>query len=136
MKFEVKIKYKGTNEKDKEVIIKRIFLLDAETFTEAEAVVTQEMKETNPNFFIETITRSKIEKAFTNEEDCEYYKAKVVFVSVDDAGKEGKTTAYYLVEAGSTQEANEITQGLMERDSIVPFSIEGVHLTKITDVLI
>ncbi len=136
MKFEVKIHYRGINERGVEAIIKRIFLLDAETFTEAEAIVTKEMETVNPDFFIETITRSKIEEVITNEEDYEYYKAKVVFTGVDEvSGRESKTTAYYLVEANSTQEANETTQGLIDRNSIVPFSIEGVQLTKITDVL-
>lgn len=137
-KFEIKVNYKGVNENGTPVLLKRLFLIQAISFTDAEAIITEQMQQISNDFFIEAITRSKIEEVFFSPEEYEdWYKVKVVFTLIDDKnGRENKSISYFLIDDESTKSADENIQKILNENILTDYTIESVQLTKITDVLI
>ncbi len=137
-KFEIKVNYKGVNENGTPVLLKRLFLIQAISFTDAEAIITEQMQQISNDFFIEAITRSKIGEVFFSPEEYEdWYKVKVVFTLIDDKnGRENKSISYFLIDDESTKSADENIQKILNENILTDYTIESVQLTKITDVLI
>ena len=83
--FECKIKYEKTAEEGKIVRVNEAYLIDALSFTEAEARIIEEMRPfISGEFKVANIRRAKINEMFFNENGDKWYRAKVMFVSLDE----------------------------------------------------
>jgi hypothetical protein len=135
--FECKIKYEKTADDGKIVKTSETYLVDALSFTEAEARITEEMKPfISGEFVVDTIRRAKINEMFYNENGDKWYKAKVKYISLDeDKGIEKKISTTMLVQANDTKEANEgIVEGM--KGSMADYEIASLTETQIIDVYI
>jgi len=133
--FECKVKYVKIDENGKEKKVTEPYLVDAVSFTEAEARIHTELeKMIHSDFMVTTISKSNISELFPNENGDRWFKAKTSFVTVDEeSGKEKKSNNYMLVEANNVKDAYEfLTEGLS--DMIVPFEIPSVTESPIMDV--
>lgn len=134
--FTVKIKYIKQLEDGRLKSVTEPYLVDAASFTEAEARIYEEVGErVRGEFQIKGITKTEYADIFYYEDSEEWHKCKLTYVSVDaDSGKEKKITSNFLVTAASVHQAYErIKESL--NDMTVTFEIPAITLTQIVDVL-
>lgn len=111
------------------------YLVDALTFTEAEARIIDEMKPyISGEYSISSEKKTKISEIFFNEGGDRYYLVKVNFITLDEvSGVEKKSTTQILVQAvdfeGAVANFNEGMKGTM-----ADYEIASVSETMIMDV--
>jgi chlorite dismutase len=111
------------------------YLVDALSFTEAEARIIEEMKPfISGEFTVSDIKRVKYNESFFNETGDRYYKAKLYFITLDEkSGSEKKTSVNMLVQASTLKEAVETVEKEMSR-GMIDYAIAAVTETAIMDV--
>jgi hypothetical protein len=133
--FECKVKYLKIDQNGRERQVTDSFLLDAVSFTDAEARIIAEMQSmVRGEFTVTDIKKSKIAEVFPFEAGEWWYKATINLVSIDEeAGKEKKLRTIYLVQADDIKEA---LARLDESLSflIVPYVVSAVQVSLIADV--
>ena len=134
--FEVKITYDKTLENGKEKKVTELYLVDALSFTEAEAKITAEFSPL-PNFKVKSIRQYKVAEIVnkTNLDDSRYFKCKLNFISLDEkSGNEKKTAVYMLVDAENLDKAKVLLVEHM-KSTMFDYSIEKIEETKIIEVI-
>ena len=134
--FECKVKYQKVDEetgKDKKVT--EPYLIDAISFTEAEARISEQMESmVSGEFSINNIKRVNYTDVFNYEEGDRWFKCKVVYVDIDEAsGKEKKTSNYMLVLADHVDHAYERLHESLS-DMIIPFEVPSISESPIMDI--
>lgn len=133
--FECKIKYEKTAEEGKIVKVNETYLVDALSFTEAEARINEEMRPfISGEFIVSNIRRAKINELFANENGDKWYKSKVYFISFDEEkGTEKRTATTMMVQASNVKEA---WDGLQEgmKGTMADYEISSIVETLILDV--
>jgi len=135
--FECKIKFEKTGEEGKIAKVSETYLVDALSFTEAESRIIEEMRPfISGEFTVTAIRRAKINEMFFNENGDKWYRAKVMFICLDeDKGVERKTAVTMLVQANDTKEANAgVVEGM--KVSMADYEIAAITETQIMDVYI
>jgi len=133
--FECKIKYEKTGEEGKIVKVSETYLVDALSFTEAETRIIEELRPfISGEFTVTAIRRAKINEMFFNENGDKWYRAKVMFICLDeDKGVERRTAVSMLVQANDTKEANAgVVEGM--KGSMADYEIAAITETLIMDV--
>lgn len=116
--------------------ITEAYLLDAVSYTEAEARLYQEVAANTPDFEIAALREVKFADVFLSDEvaDLTYYKVKAVFILEDEkTGKQKKTPTNILIAASNPKQAYELVEQQLKR-SLDPFEITDVNTTDILDV--
>ena len=134
--FEVKITFDKTLENGKEKKVSELYLVDAVSFTEAEAKITAEFS-TLPNFKVKSIRQYKVAEIVnkTNLDDSRYFKCKVNFITLDEkSGAEKKTAVNMLVNAKTLDDAKFDLVEFM-KGTMADYSIEKIEETKIMAVI-
>ena len=133
--FECKASYDKTMENGTLKKVTEPYLVDALSFTEAEARIIESLKPyMSGEFTIQAIKRAKVSELFFNENGDRYFKAKVNFITLDEkAGKEKKTAVYMYAQACDIDEAKKIINKGME-GTMADYEIEALAETKIVDV--
>lgn len=117
--------------------VKRVtepYIVDALTFTEAEARI---IKEAQPfisgEFSVSAVKRTKINEIFYDGTGDKYYMAKVAFIQIDEKGNEKKAATQYLVQAKDfdTALAN-IHEGM--KGTLGDYEVQSIAETLIMDV--
>ncbi len=134
--FESKVKYKKTLESGSEQMVTENFLLDAVSFTDAETRMIRKMQEMvkGGEFMVVDIKKSKIAEIFSFDDGEWWYKVTVNMVTVDEeAGREKKLRAYYLIMA---DDINEALKRLDESLSylVIPYVVTAIAVSTIVDV--
>lgn len=111
------------------------YLVDALSFTEAEARIIEEIRPyISGEFTISDIKRVKYSDTFFNESGDRYFKARLYFITLDEkSGAEKKTAVNMLVQATLLKEAVEIIETEMKK-TMIDYSIASVTETAIMDV--
>lgn len=110
------------------------YMLNALSFTEAEARLQGILEEYIPEYNLATCAKSNINDIVIDESKDHFFKLKISYVSVDaDSGKEKKISENYLVQADSIKDAIEKTEQRME-GSIVEWEIASAAKTTVVDV--
>ena len=133
--FECTIKYEKQLEEGKIAKITERYLVDALTFTEAEARIIKEMKPfISGEFDVANINPQKYSELFWNEKCDKWFKTKVNFIVLDEEkGVEKKVANYMLVQANDLKEARELlVEGM--KGSQADWEIASISETKILDV--
>ena len=119
--------------------ISEAYLVDAVSYTDAEARLYQEIAANTPDFEITDITRMKLADIFTFEENDQlqgetWFKVKALFITDDEkTGKQKKTPSLMLVNAETPRQAYErVEQSL--KSALDPFEITDVNTTKILEI--
>jgi hypothetical protein len=134
--FESKIKYVKVSGSGNEQLVTENFLLDAVSYTDAETRIIRQMQQTvkGGEFQIVDIKKSRIAEVFQYESGEWWYKATINLVTVDEeAGKEKKLRAYYLVMADDIKEAlDRLDESLSFL--VIPYVVSAVAVSTIVDV--
>lgn len=133
--YECKVKYRKTHETGEQKVTTDTYLLDAVSYTEAEARITEEMKAyTSEEFRITNIKVANFAEVHPFENSDRWFKSKVSLIALDEeSGKEKKTNLYMLVQANDVKEAFENTTQVME-NTMGDYSIPSITESPVLDV--
>ncbi|WP_163322236.1 DUF4494 domain-containing protein [Draconibacterium mangrovi] len=134
--FESKVKYMKVSESGSESMVTENFLLDAVSYTDAETRIIRQMQQMvrGGEFTIVDIKKSRIAEVFPYENGEWWFKATINLVTIDEeAGKEKKIRAYYLIMADDIKEAlNRLDESL--EYLVIPFVVTSLAVSPIVDV--
>lgn len=137
--FECKIRYEKTLENGKEQKVTEPYLVDAISFTEAEARIIQEVTPfISGEFTVTDIKRAKISELVLNHKDSDdrYFKCKLVFLTIDEKnGKEKKTATNLIVKAADLRTAVKYTDEHM-KSSMADYQLASMVETAYLDVFL
>lgn len=111
------------------------YLVDALSFTEAEARTIEELRPLiTGEFTVSAVGRAKISEIFYNENGDKYYKVKVFFVTLDEkTGIEKYTAAHMISQASDIKEAIKVFEEGM-KGTLSDYVIASVTETPIVDI--
>lgn len=130
--FETKISYEKEIEGGMMKKVTEPYLVDALSFTEAEARIIKEMTPyMSGEFTVTNIKRANYSEIFTDENGDRWYKAKVVFITIDEkSGAEKKSSTNMLVQAA------DIRQALANLDKGMGTSMADYEIASITETML
>ena len=135
--FTCKICYEKTLENGMNKKVTEPYLVDALSFTEAEARIIEEMTPyISGEFTVADVTRARYSELFYAEDASadRWYKVKLGFITLDEkSGSEKKTYTNVLVQAADLRDAvKRLDEGM--KGSMVDYIIVSVAETAIMDV--
>lgn len=133
--FECKVRYDKMQENGMVKKVNEPYLVDALTFTEAEARIIEEMKPfISGEYSISSEKKTKISEIFFNDGADRYYLVKVNFITLDEnSGVEKKTVSQILVQASDFEDAVEkFKEGM--KGTMADYEIGSISETMIMDV--
>ena len=133
--YECKVKYRKTFETGEQKVTSESYLLDAVSYTEAEARITEEMGAyTSEEFKITNIKVANLSEVHPFENADRWFKCKVSLVVLDEeSGKERKTNIYLLIQANDIKEAFDNTNKALE-GTTGDYTIPSISESPILDV--
>jgi len=135
--FECKVRYEKMMENGLNKKVTEPYLVDALSFTEAEARIIEEMTPfMTGEFVVSDIKRAKYSELFPCEADSadKWFKCKVFFVTLDEkSGAEKKTSTMMLVQASDLANAlDQLNKGMS--GTMADYVIEAITETSSMDV--
>ena len=133
--FECKIRYERTMENGMVKKVTEPYLVDALSFTEAEARILELVSPyMSGEFSVADIKRVNYTEVFDNENGDRWFKAKLQFIMLDEKnGMEKKTSTNVLVQANDIREAiKHIDEGM--KGTMADYIIASVAETALMDV--
>ena len=137
--FECIVNYLRTTEEGYKKLVSETYTVNAETFTEAEARITEEMlpfiDDQVGRFQIRNINPAQYKEIIFSEEtkDDRWFKVKVAFTDIDEHSNKKEIKMTYLVQADKTETAQSHTNEVM-RQGMLGYRIVSNIETKIMDV--
>jgi hypothetical protein len=133
--YECKVKYRKTHETGEQKVTTESYLLDAISYTEAEARINEEMAAyTSEEFLITNIKVANLSEVHPFENSDRWFKSKVALIAFDEnSGKEKKTNTYLLVQANDVKEAYDHTIEAM-KGTMGDYTIPVISESPIMDV--
>ena len=133
--FECKVSYIKTLDDGTQKTVTEPYLLDALSFTEAEARIIEEIRPyITGEFTVANIRRRNIEEIFYNESGDRYYMIKVYYITLDEkSGAEKKTSVQMLAQASDVYEALEVFDKGM-KGTVSDWVVASVSETKLMDI--
>ena len=136
--FECKIRYEKQMENGTEKKVTEPYLVDALSFTEAEARITEEITPfISGEFQVADIKRANYSEVFFSDDTSSdiWFKIKLMFVSLDEkSGNEKKTASLVLVQAKDMRDAIKKLDQKM-KGSMADYIISAMQETAIMDVV-
>ncbi len=135
--FECKIRYEKTMENGMQKKVTEPYLVDALSFTEAEARIIEEMTPfITGEFTVSDIKRANYSELFPSDEESadRWFKCKLIFITLDEkSGAEKKTSTQVLVQASDLRDAvKKLDEGM--KGTMADYQIGMVAETPIVDV--
>ena len=135
--FECKIRYEKVMENGMNKKVTEPYLVDALSFTEAEARIIEEITPyISGEFTVSDIKRANYSELFPSEEDAadRWFKCKLFFITLDEkSGAEKKTSTTVLVQASDLRDAVKKLEEEM-KGTMADYVIASVAETAIMDV--
>lgn len=135
--FICKIRYEKVMEDGLQKKVTEQYVVDAMSFTEAEARITEEMSSyISGEFEVVEIDRCVFKEIFFSDEDMAdtWYKSKLQFITIDEkTEREKRSNIYYLVQGSSLESARKNIDEVMG-GTMIDYVISSVSETKIEDV--
>ena len=131
----IKIRYEKTMENGMNKKVTEPYLVDALSFTEAEARILELVSPyMSGEFSVADIKRVNYTEVFDNENGDRWFKAKLQFIMLDEKnGMEKKTSTNVLVQANDIREAiKHIDEGM--KGTMADYIIASVAETALMDV--
>ena len=133
--FECRVSYDKTLESGAIKQVTESYLVEAMSFTEAEARITQQMQPyMSGEFSVSAVNRRKYEDVLLDDDRDKLYHVKLMFITIDEkTAAEKRKPSYLLVQACSI--ADVLSQvGVLMRDSVTDYDIVSVSESRILDV--
>ena len=133
--FECKVKYDKIQENGSVKKVNEPYLVDALSFTEAEARIIEECTPyISGEFSISAVKKTKISEIFWDETGDRYYMIKVMFVTIDEkTAVEKKSASFILVQASDFKGALDNFMNGM-KGTMADFEIASITETALMDV--
>lgn len=133
--FECKISYDKIMENGMQKKVAEPYLVDALSFTEAEARIIEEVRPyISGEFTVADVKGARLAELFFNENGDRFYKVKVCFITLDEkTAAEKKISAQMLVQASGLKEAIAVLEEGM-KGTVADYVIASVSETMIMDV--
>ena len=133
--FECKVSFEKVLENGMQKKVTEPYLVDALSFTEAEARIIEEIRPfISGEFTVTDIKRARLSELFFNENGDRFYKIKVYFITLDEkSGAEKKTAAQMLAQACTLKEAISVLEEGM-KGTMADYTIASVAETMLMDV--
>ena len=134
--FEVKITYDKTLGNGKEKKVTECYIVNAVSFTDAEAKITEHMSAyLSVPFEVKSIRKYKVAEIVPSELGDIYFKCKLNFITLDEkSGLEKKTAVNMLMNATTLDEAKSNLVNHM-KGTLADYSIEKIEETKLMAVI-
>ena len=133
--FKCVAQYVKIDDDGRERKVSEAYLIDAVTYTDAEARITEQLATmVRGEFQIKQITQTNIVEIFPHEVGEWWYTGKISIVTIDEkAGKEKKINESFLIAADDIKQAlKRLNEGLSY--VLVPFEITSLAVSNIVDV--
>lgn len=133
--FECKVRYDKMMENGMIKKVNEPYLVDALSFTEAEARIIEEQTPfISGEFSVSAVKRTKISEIFWDDSADKWYLVKVAFITLDEkTAVEKKSISQILVAGDSFKEAyDNFLEGMS--GTLADFEINAIQETKIMDV--
>ena len=133
--FECKVRYDKVQENGSVKKVTEPYLVDAMSFTEAEARITEEQTPyISGDFSVSAVKRTKITEIFWDETGDKWYLAKLAFVDIDPkSGAEKKTNSFTLVQAKDFRTAlDNLTEAM--KGTAMDYDVVSLTETLLMDV--
>lgn len=135
--FECRIRYEKVMENGMQKKVTEPYLVDALSFTEAEARIIEEITPfISGEFCVSDIKRVNYSELFSSrdEADDRWFKCKLCFITLDEkSGMEKKTSTYVLVQASDLDRAKKNLDEAM-KGTMADYQVPSVTETAIMDV--
>lgn len=133
--FECKVRYDKMTENGQVKKANEPYLVDALTFTEAEARIIEEMKPfISGEYSLSSVKKTRISEVFFKDGGDRWYMVKVNFITLDEkSGVEKKATSQILVQASDFDSAVANFKAGME-GTMADYEIGSVTETLLMDV--
>ena len=133
--FECKVSFEKIMENGAQKKVTEPYLVDALSFTEAEARIIEEIRPfVSGEFTVTDIKRARLSELFFNENGDRFYKIKVYFITLDEkSGAEKKTAAQMLAQASNLKDAIAVLEDGM-KGTLADYTIASVTETQLMDV--
>ena len=136
MLYECGIRYERTMPNGMSKKVTELYLVDACSFAEAEGRITKEMEPfISGDFDVVTIKRTNYSEIVDGLSTADkWFKAKLVFITVDEkSGNDKKTATHFIVSASDINNAHICVVEHM-KGSVMDFEIATLDETKIMDI--
>lgn len=133
--FECKIRYDKVMENGMVKKVNEPYLIDALSFTEAEARIIKEMTPfISGDFSVSAVKRTKISEIFRDDTADKWYLAKVAFITIDEkTGAEKKSVSQMLVAGSDFRNAfDNFMDGM--KGTLGDFELVSLNETPLMDV--
>ena len=133
--FECKVKYDKLAENGQQKTVTEPYLVDALSFTEAEARIIEEITPfISGDFKVTAVKRTNTAEIFWDEEGDRWYRVKVNFVTIDEkTAVEKKTANYIMVQDADFKKAFDNFMAGM-KGTMSDFEVASITETAIMDV--
>ena len=136
--FESKVRLEKTTEDGTQAKFNELYAVDAVSFTDCEAKVTEHVSNyANGEFEILTEQYAKYKEIFFSDKEDEmlWYKVTLDFITIDErSGKEKHSKNVFLVQGSSVESARKNTEEMMG-GTMVDYRILGLTETTIQDII-
>ena len=133
--FECKIRYDKAMENGAVKKVTEPYLVDALSFTEAEARITEDMTPyISGDFSVSAVKRTKIAEIFFFDSGDRWYMVKVGFITIDEkTAVEKRSASLILVQASNFKEAyDNFVEGM--KGTMADYEIMQISETPLIDV--
>ena len=133
--FECKVSFEKVLENGMQKKVTEPYLVDALSFTEAEARIIENIRPfISGEFTVKNVGRKRISELFFNENGDRFYIVKVNFITLDEkSGAEKRTLAKMMAQASTLKEAIAVLEEGM-KGTMADYRIVSVTETMIMDV--
>ncbi len=135
--FETKIRYEKVQDDGRQKMVTEQYVVDALSFTEAEATIIEEMSSyISGEFKVTGITQAAYGEIFfsDNDTDDRFFKVKLQFITIDEkTQKEKRSNVLYLVQAHSLQRAVSYVEEVMG-STMIDYAIAAIQESSVMDV--
>ena len=135
--IETKVRYEKTLENGQQKVVSESYLVDALSFAEAEARITEEISPyMQGEFSVSAVKRTNISEMFITKDSSadKFYKVKVAFIFYDEkTGAEKRSKATFIVKAEClTGAVDEFLKGMC--GTMADYEIVSISETALMDV--
>lgn len=135
--FECKVRYEKTQEDGNDKLVNELYVVDALSFTEAEASIIDNMSVyVSSEFKVANINPANYNEIFFSDIDDDdlWFKARLAFITIDDKkDKEKRTYVNYLIQAKCIERAKRYVDEVMGK-TMIDYELKSLSETKIFDV--
>lgn len=133
--FECKVRYDKLQENGSVKKVNEPYLVDALSFTEAEARIIEEQTPfISGDFSVAAVKRTRISEIFFDDSADRWYLVKVAFIQIDEkSGVEKKSVSQMLVQASDFKGAlDNFEEGM--KGTMADYEIQAISETPLMDV--